>query len=206
MDVMSPRTDIQGPLMNAPFREANDDKIAHLIKISPIPPSLRSKLTEIGRHLPIPPQQEGRSMIRPTTEDREAFSRECPAEVRAAANAMLNRIAEIGYALYGPDDCAWTDLADVALNSAKATMDDSDEWTAEEIAIMRSRGMAFQPNRKIAREIRLESLRLAIVCKLAEPNEIIEMAAKFEDYLNSGRKADIIKSNQFSPYVVPGTQ
>lgn len=40
------------------FREANDDKIAHLIKISPIPPSLRSKLTEIGRHLPIPPQQD----------------------------------------------------------------------------------------------------------------------------------------------------
>lgn len=146
-------------------------------------------------------------MIRPTTEDREEFSRECPAEVRVAADAMFNRIVEIGYKPpYDPVDCAWTDLADVALNSAKATRDDSDEWTAEEIAIMRSRGMAFQPNRKIAREIRLESLRLAIVCKLAEPNEIIEMAAKFEDYLNGGRKANIIKSNQFSPYVVPGTQ
>lgn len=144
-------------------------------------------------------------MIRPTTDDREAFSRECPAEVRAAAKAMFNRIAEVGCKPpYGPDDCAWTDLADVALNSAKAPMDG--KWTAEEIAIMRSRGMAFQPNCKVAREIRLESLRLAIVCKLAEPNEIIEMAAKFEDYLNGGRKANIIKSNQFSPYVVPGTQ
>lgn len=144
-------------------------------------------------------------MIRPTTEDRKAFSRECPAEVRAAADAMFNRIVEIGYKTpYDQVDCAWTDLADVALNSAKAPMDG--KWTAEEIAIMRSRGMAFQPNCKVAHEIRLESLRLAIMCKIAEPNAIIEMAAKFEDYLNSGRKADIIKSNQFSPYVVPGTQ
>lgn len=150
-------------------------------------------------------------MIRPTTDDREAFSRECPAEVRAAAKAMFNRIAEVGCKPpYGPDNCAWTDLADVALNAARSTMNDSYKWTAEEIAIMHADRpedlMAFQPDRKIAREIRLESLRLAIVCKLAEPNEIIEMAAKFEDYLNGGRRADIIKSNQFIPYVVPGTQ
>lgn len=62
-------------------------------------------------------------IIRRTPEERVAFKDNCPPYVKAAAKAMFDRYAELGYKPpYGEDDGAWEDLADIAIRVAAKVM------------------------------------------------------------------------------------
>ena len=66
--------------------------------------------------------------IRPTSSDRVWFRDNCASDVKAAAKAMFNRFAELGFKPpYGENDGAWEDLADFALRAARVATQD---WQA----------------------------------------------------------------------------
>lgn len=73
------------------------------------------------------------------------------------------------------------------------TIAPSDEWSAEELAIMRKRGRLIFPNRKVAREMWLESLRLAVEIspKSGDWRQVLETAQAFEGFLTGRRMIDL---------------
>ena len=62
-------------------------------------------------------------MLRPTVEERDRFRQDCSPVVNVAAEAMRNRLRELGIrSPFADDDTAWCDLADVAIRAALLAM------------------------------------------------------------------------------------
>lgn len=72
-------------------------------------------------------------------------------------------------------------------------MPDPDQWTPAELQIMAQRGQYIFPNRKVAREMWLESLRLAVEIspKPGDHRWVLETARMFEGYLTGKRNPPI---------------